>query len=97
MYLERELARRRRSTRRDEVEWLAVGLHMIKNPLDDIGLLNARDHPQRPAAAPAALDLDRKQLRKQTVEPVFGIIKSVMGFRQFLLCGLKARAANGVS
>ena len=28
---------------------------------------------------------------KQTVEPVFGIIKSVMGFRQFLLRGL----ANG--
>lgn len=24
-------------------------------------------------------------LRKQTVEPVFGIIKSVMGFRQFSL------------
>lgn len=28
-------------------------------------------------------------LRKQTVEPVFGIITSVMGFRQFLLRGLK--------
>ena len=28
-------------------------------------------------------------LRKQTVEPVFGIIKSVMGFRQFQLRGLK--------
>ncbi len=27
------------------------------------------------------------QLRKQTVEPVFGIIKEVMGFRQFLLRG----------
>ncbi len=27
-------------------------------------------------------------LRKQTVEPVFGIIKSVMGFRQFLTHGL---------
>ena len=27
-------------------------------------------------------------LRKQTVEPVFGIIKSIMGFRQFLLRGL---------
>ena len=27
-------------------------------------------------------------LRKQTVEPVFGIIKSVMKFRQFLLRGL---------
>ena len=28
--------------------------------------------------------------RKQTVEPVFGIIKSVMGFRQFLLRGLES-------
>ena len=28
-------------------------------------------------------------LRKQTVEPVFGIIKSVTGFRQFLLRGLR--------
>ena len=27
-------------------------------------------------------------LRKQTVEPVFGIIKSVMGFRQFRLRGV---------
>jgi len=26
-------------------------------------------------------------LRKQTVGPVFGIIKSVMGFRQFMLRG----------
>ncbi len=29
-------------------------------------------------------------LRKQTVEPVFGIIKSVMRFRQFLLRGFEA-------
>ena len=28
-------------------------------------------------------------LRKQTPEPVFGIIKSVMGFRQFLLRGFE--------
>ena len=28
-------------------------------------------------------------LRKQTVEPVFGIIKSVMGFRQFSLRGMR--------
>jgi hypothetical protein len=27
-------------------------------------------------------------LRKQTPEPVFGIIKSVLGFRQFLLRGI---------
>jgi transposase len=30
----------------------------------------------------------RYALRKQTVEPVFGIIKSVLGFRQFLLRGV---------
>ena len=29
------------------------------------------------------------RLRKQTVEPVFGIVKQVMGFRQFLLRGLE--------
>ena len=29
-------------------------------------------------------------MRKSTIEPVFGIIKSVMGFRQFLLRGLDA-------
>ena len=28
--------------------------------------------------------------RKSTVEPAFGIIKAVMGFRQFLLRGLQA-------
>jgi transposase len=31
----------------------------------------------------------RYKLRQQTVEPVFGIIKSVLGFRQFLLRGLQ--------
>ena len=30
---------------------------------------------------------ERYKLRKQTVEPVFGIIKTVMGFRQFSLRG----------
>jgi transposase len=34
-------------------------------------------------------------LRKQTVEPVFGIIKSVMGFRQFLLRAWTTFAMNG--
>ena len=32
---------------------------------------------------------DKYKLRKQTVEPVFGIIKSVMGFREFTMRGLK--------
>ena len=33
-------------------------------------------------------------LRKQTPEPVFGIIKSVLGFRQFLLRGLDCQIAR---
>nr|WP_242671904.1 transposase [Stutzerimonas kirkiae] len=33
-------------------------------------------------------------LRKQTVEPVFGIIKSVLGFRQFSLRGLESVAGE---
>ena len=39
----------------------------------------------------ASADTEGKQLyglRKQTPEPVFGVIKSVMGSRQFLLRGL---------
>ena len=31
---------------------------------------------------------EKYKIRKETVEPVFGIIKSVLGFRQFLLRGL---------
>jgi hypothetical protein len=34
-------------------------------------------------------------LRKQTPEPVFAIIKSVLGFRQFSMHGKARRAANG--
>jgi len=34
------------------------------------------------------------RLRKCTVEPVFGIIKAVLGFRQFLLRGLAAASAE---
>jgi transposase len=57
--------------------------------------------PPAPAPAPAATPLERMHhrlktragratygLRKQSVEPVFGIIKSVLGFRQFLTRGL---------
>ena len=34
------------------------------------------------------------RLRKQTVEPVFGIVKQAMGFRQFLLRGLEKVAGE---
>ena len=46
---------------------------------------------QLPQFIPKALTSDSRQLyalRKQTPEPVFGIIKSAMGFRQFSLRGL---------
>jgi hypothetical protein len=36
----------------------------------------------------------RYKLRQQTVEPVFGIIKSAMGFRQFLLRGISKVSAE---
>ena len=32
---------------------------------------------------------EKYKLRKQTVEPVFGIIKEIMGFRRFHLRGLE--------
>jgi hypothetical protein len=36
------------------------------------------------------------KLRQQTAEPVFGIIKSEMGFRQFLLRGVSKAALQSV-
>ena len=39
----------------------------------------------------------RYALRKQTPKPVFGIIKSVLGFRQFMLRGLEKSTASGSS
>jgi transposase len=55
--------------------------------------------PQRAVIEPWRIDMKAKletehakakyKLRKQTVEPVFGIIKSVLGFRQFHLRGLQ--------
>ncbi len=51
---------------------------------DDASPVETMKHKLKTRAGRAAY-----ALRKQTVEPVFGIIKSVMGFRQFLLRGLE--------
>jgi hypothetical protein len=62
--------------------------------------LEKRDDPAPPPpGAPAARIMEHRLqtkdgkelygLRKQTVEPVFGIIKEVLGFRRFLLRGLE--------
>jgi hypothetical protein len=34
--------------------------------------------------------------RKSTIEPTFGIIKEVMGYRQFLVRGIEAVSASGI-
>lgn len=53
--------------------------------------LEANATPMQTMAHTLKTQAGKKQyaLRKQTVEPVFGIIKSVMGFRQFMLRGLE--------
>ena len=59
--------------------------HSEPAPLpDDATPTQAMSHRLKTTAGRA-----RYALRKQTVEPVFGIIKSVMGFRRFSLRGLK--------
>jgi transposase len=63
-----------------------------------VGDLERKEDPAAPAAGAAMAEIMRHRLqtaagkakyklRQQTVEPVFGIIKSVLGFRQFLLRG----------
>ena len=52
---------------------------------DDANAVQPMKHALKTRAGRA-----RYGLRKQTVEPVFGIIKAVMRFRQFLLRGLAA-------
>ena len=60
--------------------------------------LEKKPEPERPAADASVSEVMRHRLktvsgralyklRQQTVEPVFGIIKSALGFRQFLLRG----------
>ena len=60
--------------------------------------LEQRDEPAVPAAGASTQEIMEQRLatsagkalyaqRKQTIEPVFGIIKAAMGFRQFMLRG----------
>jgi hypothetical protein len=60
--------------------------------------LERKDDPGAPATGASVVEIMKHRLqtapgkakyklRQQTVEPVFGIIKSVLGFRQFLLRG----------
>jgi transposase len=62
--------------------------------------LEKKPEPSEPAAGASMSEVMKQRLksaagkakyklRQQTVEPVFGIIKSVLGFRQFLLRGME--------
>jgi len=65
----------------------------------DFRPMSATDKPPKKITHPTLLEMQAKlrtdegkakyAQRKQTVEPVFGIIKHVIGFRQFLLRGLE--------
>jgi hypothetical protein len=61
--------------------------------------LEVKSEPESPAAGTSVKEVMRHRLkttagkglyklRQQTVEPVFGIIKAALGFRQFRLSGL---------
>jgi hypothetical protein len=58
-------------------------------PADTADAVTRRRHRLKTPAGKA-----RYAQRKSTVEPVFGVIKPVMGFRQFLLRGLQAVAGE---
>jgi transposase len=53
-------------------------------PAAGAGMAEVMQHRLQTAAGKA-----KYKLRQQTVEPVFGIIKSILGFRQFLLRGIE--------
>ena len=77
--------------------YVAVTREQNRAP-DPLDLRRPQDKPERVISTPIVQAMRAKmnttearqmyRKRRQSVEPVFGIIKSVMGFRQFLLRGL---------
>jgi hypothetical protein len=63
--------------------------------LKSIPIQNCRITPEPPSLKRWRIDLTPKaggrfvKKRKETVEPVFGIIKEVLGFRRFMLRGME--------
>jgi transposase len=74
----------------------------VEKPAHHRSVADLEKHPEPEAPGPEASPTERMRyrlktstgkglykLRQQTVEPVFGIIKSALGFRQFLLRGIQ--------
>ena len=90
------LPRRNQAENEGKIEFfrdLVLNLTQIRDLL-------AQPAPEEPPPGLSGVDLMRHRLRtasgcaaykkrKETVEPVFGIVKAAMGFRRFLLRGLR--------
>lgn len=72
---EQPIPLRRRAARMRRIGRLGVAPEVRENSLDDRRFLDARDHPQRPAAAPAGLDVDGKH-PLQTLRPAQRLLPS---------------------
>lgn len=57
--------------------------HEPDEPPDDADMMQVMDYRLK-----TKIGKEKYKLRKQTVEPVYGIIKEVLGFRRFLMRGL---------
>jgi hypothetical protein len=81
----------------DTIVYCAVGKQQHYKTLDDLFDDNEPASPNQEASfkevmtyrLKTAKGKARYKLRKQTVEPVFGIIKNVLGFREFRLRGIE--------
>jgi hypothetical protein len=70
---DRQIALGRRAARMRRIDRLGVAAEVLEYPIDHRRRLDARDHPQPPAAAAADLNVDGKALRPgQTPSPVAG-------------------------
>jgi len=72
-------ALRRPAARRRRIGGRLVSLEMGEDPLDDLRFLDARDHLEPPAAAPAALDIDGEDTL-ETLGPGHGAVTMRLGF-----------------
>jgi hypothetical protein len=59
---DQQIALGRRPARISRIGRLRIASEVRQYPFDDRWILDARDHLERPAAAPADLDVDGKQI-----------------------------------
>ena len=70
---DQQFALRRCPARMVRIGRLGMASEVLQNPLDDGRILDARDHLELPAAAPADLDVDRNGTRTLTRKERFAV------------------------